>query len=68
MSWYIQRYICRFGFVSSSIIKRNMGGQVLRIRTFGASLVSIFSMEKATGPREQVKKSCTGRIEASFHF
>ena len=46
MSWYIQRYICRFGLVSSTNIKRNMGGQVQKIQTFGALLVSVVSMEK----------------------
>ena len=61
MSWYIRRYICRFGFVSSSIINRNMGGQVQKIQTFGASLVSVSSMDKSTATGEQVQKLCNGR-------
>ena len=66
VSWYIQRNICRFLLLSSSNIKRNMGGQVKKIRTFGASLVSVVSMEKATQPREQVKFICNWRKRASL--
>ena len=68
MSWHIERYSARFGFVLTTYIKRNIPGQVPKIRTFEASLVSVVSMQKARGPREQVQKSCTGRIEASFRL
>ena len=44
-----------FGFVCSTDIKRNMGGQVKKIRTFGASLFSVRSMQIGIGTWEQVQ-------------
>ena len=64
--WTIQRYIRRFGFVCSTDIKRNMGGQVKKIRTFGASLFSVRSMQIGIGTREQVQFICNWRKRASL--